>query len=49
MGKFRELIDYHPDDILFKAEGGNPMMKSIEIESHFQMDISRGLSSPSGL
>jgi len=28
-----------------EAEMGNPMMKSIEMESHFQVGISNGLSS----
>jgi len=33
---------------LFEALRGNPTMKSMEIESHFQVAISSGLSSPTG-
>ena len=32
----------------FGVEKDNPLTKSIEIESHFQVGISKGLSSPTG-
>jgi len=45
MARLGEPIHYDPNSILLEAERGN-VMKSIEIESHLQVGISNGLSSP---
>ena len=38
----------HPVAFFFEAERDNPITKSIEIESYFQVGISQDLSSPTG-
>jgi len=48
MSRFGEYINYDPNGIPFKAKRGNPMMKSILIESHFQVGIFNSLNSPTG-
>ena len=46
MGRFGKSIHDNPNSIiqffeLFEAESGNPITKSIGIESHFQVGISK--------
>ena len=49
MGRLSKPIYYNPNSILFwRLKGANLMIKSIEIESHFQVGISNNLSSPMG-
>jgi len=51
MGRFGEFVHNGPNNILpffFEIERGKPIVKSMEMESHLQVGISKGLNSPTG-
>ena len=49
MGELSQSANYCPDGILFfEEEKGNPTTKFNDIESNFEVEISKGLISPRG-